>query len=243
VQFEFVACTQAEHGLFDFGEQIFAAHHELNRVGQFVEDFAQRVFQSPGQRDHARGCDFHARIVAVCTCTYHGLMQTQQPLAMLGGLTASDFMQRYWQKKPLLVRQAFPQFKPLLSRKQLFELAANPDVGSRLVQGRGRDWQMRHGPFNARKRPPFAQAHWTLLVQGVDLHSHDARARAAAKFPLCARRPPGRFDGQSMGQPMAVGWGRTFDSYDVFLMQAQRSADAGAISAQKDLSFAAGHAA
>jgi 50S ribosomal protein L16 3-hydroxylase len=93
-------------------------------------------------------------------------MQTQQPLAMLGGLTASEFMQRYWQKKPLLVRQAFPQFKPLLSRQQLFELAASPEVGSRLVQGKGRDWQMRHGPLNARQRPAFAQPHWTCWCKG-----------------------------------------------------------------------------
>ena len=145
-------------------------------------------------------------------------MQTQQPLAMLGGLTASEFMQRYWQKKPLLVRQAFPQFKPLLSRQQLFELAASPEVGSRLVQGKGRDWQMRHGPLNARQRPAFAQPHWTLLVQGVDLH-----APAAAEFLQAFRFvPDARLD------DLMVSWasdgggvGPHFDSYDVFLMQAQ----------------------
>ena len=160
-------------------------------------------------------------------------MQTQQPLAMLGGLTASAFMQRYWQKKPLLVRQAFPQFKPLLSRKQLFELAASPEVGSRLVQGKGRDWQMRHGPLQARQRPPFAQPHWTLLVQGVDLH-----AQAAADFLQAFRFvPDARLD------DLMVSWasdgggvGPHFDSYDVFLMQAQgRPA--------KRFIFATGHAA
>ena len=144
-------------------------------------------------------------------------MQTQQPLAMLGGLTASEFMQRYWQKKPLLVRQAFPQFQPLLSRKQLFELAASPEVGSRLVQGKGRDWQMRHGPLSARQRPAFAQPHWTLLVQGVDLH-----AQAAADFLQAFRFvPDARLD------DLMVSWasdgggvGPHFDSYDVFLLQA-----------------------
>ena len=145
-------------------------------------------------------------------------MQTQQPLAMLGGLTASEFMQRYWQKKPLLVRQAFPQFAPLLSRKQLFELAASPEVGSRLVQGQGRDWQMRHGPVGPRQRPPFERPHWTMLVQGVDLH-----CQAAADFLQAFRFvPDARLD------DLMVSWasdgggvGPHFDSYDVFLMQAQ----------------------
>jgi len=145
-------------------------------------------------------------------------MQTQQPLAMLGGLTASEFMQRYWQKKPLLVRQAFPQSKPLLSRQQLFALAASPEVGSRLVQGTGRDWQMRHGPFLARQRPAFAQPHWTLLVQGVDLH-----APAAADFLQAFRFvPDARLDDLMISWASdGGGVGPHFDSYDVFLVQAQ----------------------
>ena len=166
-------------------------------------------------------------------------MQTQQPLAMLGGLTASAFMQRYWQKKPLLVRQAFPQFKPLLSRKQLFELAASPEVGSRLVQGKGRDWQMRHGPSQARLRPPFAQPHWTLLVQGVDLH-----AQAAAEFLQAFRFvPDARLD------DLMVSWasdgggvGPHFDSYDVFFDASPR-ATAMALWRSKRFVFAAWHAA
>jgi hypothetical protein len=43
-------------------------------------------------------------------------MDIQQPLQLLGGLTPQQFMKRHWQKKPLLVRQAIPGFKPLLVR-------------------------------------------------------------------------------------------------------------------------------
>jgi 50S ribosomal protein L16 3-hydroxylase len=43
-------------------------------------------------------------------------MDIQQPLQLLGGLTPQQFMKRHWQKKPLLVRQAIPSFKPLLER-------------------------------------------------------------------------------------------------------------------------------
>lgn len=53
--------------------------------------------------------------------------------ALLGGLSASQFMKRHWQKKPLLVRQAIPGFKPLLTRAELFALSMQEDVESRLI--------------------------------------------------------------------------------------------------------------
>jgi 50S ribosomal protein L16 3-hydroxylase len=55
------------------------------------------------------------------------------PAQMLGGMTPTRFMQRYWQKKPLLIRNAFPGFQPLLSRPELFALAAQESVESRLI--------------------------------------------------------------------------------------------------------------
>jgi len=175
-------------------------------------------------------------IVAVCACTYHGRMQTTPALAMLGGLTASDFMRRYWQKKPFLVRQAFPGFKPLLSRKQLFDLAASPDVASRWVQGQGRHWQMRHGPVQARSRPTFAHPQWTLLVQGVDMH-----CQAASDFLQAFLFVPGaRLDDLMVSwASQGGGVGPHFDSYDVFLVQAQGQRR-WRYGAQKDLSLQPG---
>ena len=35
-------------------------------------------------------------------------MNPDTPLQLLGGISAREFMRDYWQKKPLLVRQAFP---------------------------------------------------------------------------------------------------------------------------------------
>ena len=60
-------------------------------------------------------------------------MDTDQALALLGGLTPSQFMRRHWQKKPLLVRGAIPGFSPLLPRARLFQLAAREAVESRLI--------------------------------------------------------------------------------------------------------------
>ena len=66
-----------------------------------------------------------------------------QPLTLLGGMTPQRFMQRHWQKKPLLVRGAMPDLKPLLDRAQLFELAAREEVESRLVVRTGKSWKSR----------------------------------------------------------------------------------------------------
>ncbi|MEO6624063.1 MAG: cupin domain-containing protein, partial [Burkholderiaceae bacterium] len=60
-------------------------------------------------------------------------MDVHQPLQLLAGLSAQQFMRRHWQKKPLLVRQAIPRFRCEPDRRALFALAGHDDVESRLV--------------------------------------------------------------------------------------------------------------
>jgi 50S ribosomal protein L16 3-hydroxylase len=146
-------------------------------------------------------------------------MDIHTPLALLGGLTPAKFMQRHWQKKPLLVRQAITGFTPPLTRTQLFALAQSADVESRLVvQGAGpQGWQMRRGPFARRALPPLGRAGWTLLVQGVDLHD-DAVHRLMQQFRFV---PDARLDDLMISHATDQGGvGPHFDSYDVFLLQA-----------------------
>src|SRR3954454_35904 len=97
-------------------------------------------------------------------------MDIDAPLPLLGGLSPSRFMQRHWQRKPLLVRGAVPGVQPPLARADLFALAAGEGVESRVVERRGGGWRMRRGPFPRRALPPIARPGWTLLVQGLDLH-------------------------------------------------------------------------
>ena len=89
-------------------------------------------------------------------------MNVQLPLPLLGGLSPATFMRRHWQKKPLVIRQAIPGFQPLLDRSELFALAADEEVESRLVVHKpaksGPGWQMRHGPFERKSLPPLKQA-------------------------------------------------------------------------------------
>jgi len=139
-------------------------------------------------------------------------------LALLGGLSPAAFMRRHWQKKPLLVRQAWPGVRPPVPRSDLFALAGRDDVESRLVELRGAAWHVRQGPLPRRALPPLARPGWTLLVQGLDLHV-DAAHRMLRAFRFV---PDARLDDLmvSWASP-GGGVGPHVDSYDVFLLQLQ----------------------
>jgi 50S ribosomal protein L16 3-hydroxylase len=144
-------------------------------------------------------------------------MDVHQPLALLAGLTPAQFMRRHWQKKPLLVRCAMPDLKPVLSRAELVALAAQPQVESRLVQQQASGWRMKQGPFGPRGLPALSKAGWTLLVQGVDLH-HRGAHDLLQQFRFV---PDARLDDLMISFATAGGGvGPHFDSYDVFLLQA-----------------------
>ena len=145
-------------------------------------------------------------------------MDVQQPLALLGGLSPAQFMRRHWHKKPLLVRQAIPGFKPLLARAELLELAGREGVESRFIQDKGGQWVLRHGPLARRSLPPLATPRWTALVQGVDLH-HEGVHALMQQFRFV---PEARLDDLMISYATdGGGVGPHFDNYDVFLLQAE----------------------
>jgi 50S ribosomal protein L16 3-hydroxylase len=148
------------------------------------------------------------------------VIEPDSPNALLGGLSPAAFMNKHWQRKPLVVRQAGPGLEPPVERAELFKLAARDDVESRVVvrSGRGRQaaWSLARGPIARRSLPPIAQPGWTLLVQGLDLHVPAAH-RLLSRF---------RFVPQARLDDLMVSWasdgggvGPHFDSYDVFLLQ------------------------
>jgi 50S ribosomal protein L16 3-hydroxylase len=164
-------------------------------------------------------------------------MNIQEPLQLLGGISPETFMRRYWQKKPLLIRAAIPGFQPILERAELLDLAAQEEVESRLVaqtDARGKSaWRFKHGPFTRKMLPPFKQSAWTLLVQGVDLHDERLH-QLLNQFRFV---PDARLDDLMISYATdGGGVGPHFDSYDVFLLQAQGTRR-WRIGRQKDLSL------
>ena len=139
-------------------------------------------------------------------------------MPLLGGLSASAFMRRHWQKKPLLIRGAVPGGCRVVTRAQLFALVAQDAVESRLVVHGGQGWSLRHGPFKRAAIPPLKQARWTLLVQSLDLHLGAAR-ELLERFRFV---PDARLDDAMVSYASdGGGVGPHVDSYDVFLLQLQ----------------------
>ncbi|MGN6580452.1 MAG: ribosomal protein uL16 3-hydroxylase [Bordetella sp.] len=137
------------------------------------------------------------------------------PLPLLGGLTPADFMHRYWQRKPLLIRQAIPGLKPPVPAAALKKLAKRDDVESRLIWREEGQWQMERGPFA--RLPKAREPDWTLLLQSMDLHD-DAVCALMQRFRFV---PDARLDDVMISIATAGGGvGPHFDSYDVFLLQA-----------------------
>ncbi|HEU4853065.1 MAG TPA: cupin domain-containing protein [Telluria sp.] len=157
-----------------------------------------------------------------------------QKLQLLGGITPAQFLRDYWQKKPLLIRNAIPGFKPFLHLSDLAAMAKLNHVESRLIVHTDGAWDMLHGPLEA--LPPTTQPEWTMLVQGVNLYNPDAEA-LLRQFRFV---PDARLDDLMISYATdGGGVGPHFDSYDVFLLQAQ-GRRRWKISAQKDLTLVEG---
>ena len=132
---------------------------------------------------------------------------------LLGGLTPREFLRRHWQKRPLHIRNAVPQFTGVVDARQLLQLARRDDVESRIVQRRGRKWDTAHGPFTSIAP---GKTRWTVLVSGVNLHEPRADA-LLRRFDFI---PQARLDDVMVSYATPGGGvGPHVDSYDVFLLQ------------------------
>ncbi|SOB75048.1 50S ribosomal protein L16 3-hydroxylase [Marinobacter sp. LV10R510-11A] len=139
---------------------------------------------------------------------------------MLGGRSPSDFLKDYWQKKPLVIRQAFPGFQCPVDADELAGLACEEGVESRIVikNDEGKPWQLHNGPFSEERFSQLPEQDWTLLVQGLD-HWVPEVADLLDHFRFV---PNWRLDDiMASYAPKGGSVGPHYDQYDVFLLQAQ----------------------
>lgn len=125
------------------------------------------------------------------------------------------FLNEYWQKKPLLIKQALPNFISPISPDELAGLALEEDFESRIIIGKDKNWQLKTD-FNQTIFKELPEKNWTLLVQGVDKFI-DEVADLITHFDFI---PRWRFDDVMMSYASIGGSvGPHFDFYDVFLLQ------------------------
>ncbi|WP_263141976.1 cupin domain-containing protein [Pseudomonas sp. RIT-PI-AD] len=144
-------------------------------------------------------------------------MTPDLPLQLLGGISAREFLRDYWQRKPLLIRQALPGFESPISPDELAGLSLEETVESRLVIEHGaQPWELRRGPFAEDAFQHLPERDWTLLVQAVDQFVPEV-AELLQHFRFL---PSWRIDDVmiSFAAP-GGGVGPHYDNYDVFLLQ------------------------
>lgn len=135
---------------------------------------------------------------------------------LLGGLSAEQFLQEYWQKKPLLVRNAVPGFSGLIERDALLDLASDEDAEVRLVEFRDETWHVARSPFRPKDIRKRRKHPWTVLVQGLNLFVPEADA-FMRRFDFI---PLARLDDLMVSYAVDQGGvGPHYDDYDVFLIQ------------------------
>ncbi len=132
------------------------------------------------------------------------------------------FLRDYWQKKPLLIRQALPGFTPELDADDIAGLACDELAESRLISGSypEHDWALRYGPFSEQDFASLPEANWSLLIQDVEKHYPPARS-LLDEFSFL---PSWRIDDLMVSVAGPGGSvGPHTDQYDVFLLQVEGS--------------------
>jgi 50S ribosomal protein L16 3-hydroxylase len=129
---------------------------------------------------------------------------------------SDSFLRDYWQKKPLLIRNAWKPWRNPLDPDELAGLACEEAVESRLVVKKGDIWELEHGPFAEVRFSRLGKQGWTLLVQAVDQYVPEV----AALLEPFRFVPNWRIDDVMVSYAAdGGGVGPHFDQYDVFLVQ------------------------
>lgn len=134
------------------------------------------------------------------------------------GLNEAIFLRDYWQQKPLLIRQAFPDFETPLDANELAGLSLEPETTPRLItQDDSGDYHLEHGPFEEDHFATLDGNNWSLLVTDVEKHIPEL-ATYLAPFHFL---PSWRIDDLMVSYaPVGASVGAHTDEYDVFLLQA-----------------------
>ena len=145
-------------------------------------------------------------------------MRLNRKTHILGKTSINDFLKNYWQKKPLLIKNAIANFESPITESDLFTIAQNEEAVSRLIEYKQDIWQVKYGPFKKSDLPKKTNIPWTILVQNINHYLPFAESF----LNLFKFIPYARLDDLMISYATKKGSvGPHFDSYDVFLFQAQ----------------------
>jgi 50S ribosomal protein L16 3-hydroxylase len=133
-------------------------------------------------------------------------------------LSPENFLAEYWQKKPLIIKNAFANFQDPISPEELAGLACEEEVESRLVFNEKDNWRLKNGPFVEQDFTSLLNENWTLLVQAVDQWLPQTK-KLLTEINFI---PDWRLDDLMVSYATKnSGIGPHFDYYDVIIIQGQ----------------------
>ena len=136
---------------------------------------------------------------------------------ILGDLSHQEFLDKYWQQKPFIIRQAFDGSPLDITPEELAGISCDTDAPSRIVIEHGESpWESLFGPFDNETFAKLPESHWTLLVNDLERFLPELRD-IIKKFTFI---PDWRIDDLMLSYAVNQGSvGPHTDEYDVFLIQ------------------------
>ncbi len=132
----------------------------------------------------------------------------------LNQMSHNEFLTKYWQKKPVVIKQGFKDFVDPISTDEFAGIAMEETVQSRLVSKKEGQWQAEFGPFESYEH--LGERDWSLVIQALDNFSEEA-AELIEPFRFL---PHWRLDDLMASFATEGGSvGPHVDNYDVFICQ------------------------
>lgn len=137
------------------------------------------------------------------------------PFCLPENITPQDFLQNYWQKRPLLIRNGLPQIVELFEPNDILELALEEEITARLIQCRNEQWSVKNSPFEEADLQNLPEQ-WSVMVQNLEQWSPELGElwQAFGYIPQWQRD-----DIMVSCSPAGGTVGKHYDEYDVFLVQ------------------------
>ena len=134
-------------------------------------------------------------------------------------LSEKVFKQKYWQQKPVLVRNLFPEDiakNPPITKSEILRLSQTDFVPTKCVY-KGRAWHVENGPLAPTFLKKIESNYWTILIDKINTQlTYADRFFHLFNFIDLFRLKDLMVSLSNKGG----GVGPHFDSYDVFLVQA-----------------------
>ena len=143
--------------------------------------------------------------------------------SILGNISKEDFLANYWQKKPLVIRGAFPDFEMPFTAEELAGLACDTDAPSRMIIEHGlpptnKPWEVKLPPFEDEDFTTLPDSHCSFLINDLERYIPEL-GNLIEPFRFI---PDWRIDDLMVSYAEDQGSvGPHTDDYDVFLIQGE----------------------